>query len=220
MSFLLLLHVSAATVALLSGGMAMIFRKGAGIHRLAGNLFCLSMVVMTTTAAYMASVRGVMINVVAASLTFYLVATGWLAARRREKTTGIADWVWLLMALAVAGGAYLCGVNTLNGRGGPTAGVPVQVYFIFGTVALLFAAGDVRMLVRGGVAGGQRIARHLTRTCFAMLIATLSFYPGQAKLFSRALRQTNLLFIPLILVIGSTLFWMVRVRSTNRFKTT
>src|SRR4051812_16627950 len=173
MSFLLLLHVSAATVALLSGGMAMIFRKGAGVHRLAGNLFCLSMVVMTTTAAYMASVSGVMINVVAASLTLYLVATGWLAARRREKTTGIADVIGLVAALGVAGGAFLCGVNTLNGHGGPLAGVPVQMYFIFGSVTLLFAAGDVRLLVRRGVSGAQRIARHLTRICVAMLIATL-----------------------------------------------
>ena len=58
-----------------------------------------------------------------------------------------------------------------------------------GSVAVLAAAGDVRMLVRGGVFGAQRVARHLWRMCFGLFIATGSFlgtatstrFPGRTK---------------------------------------
>jgi hypothetical protein len=36
---------------------------------------------------------------------------------------------------------------------------------------LLAAAGDLRMLLRGGLFGAQRIARHLWRMCFGLFIA-------------------------------------------------
>ncbi|MEK6373887.1 MAG: hypothetical protein AABO58_14470 [Acidobacteriota bacterium] len=94
-------------------------------------------------------------------------------------------------------------------------GMPAALYFVFGSIALLFAASDVRMIRRGGVVGAKRIARHLWRMCFALLITTISFYPGQARLFSAALRATNLLFVPHVLLIGSMIFWMVRVRRSN-----
>jgi integrase len=52
-------------------------------------------------------------------------------------------------------------------------------YFFFGTVALLCAAGDVRVLLRGGLSGTQRLVRHLWRICFGWFIATISFFLGQ-----------------------------------------
>ena len=86
-----------------------------------------------------------------------------------------------------------------------------MMYFTFGIIALIHALFDVRMLVRGGVAGAQRMGRHVWRMCFAFLIALISFYPGQARLFSPEIRKTNLLYIPLILVLGSTLMWLSRM---------
>jgi hypothetical protein len=32
------------------------------------------------------------------------------------------------------------------------------MYFVFGSIALLFAASDLRMIVRGGVSGVKRVA--------------------------------------------------------------
>ena len=52
--------------------------------------------------------------------------------------------------------------------------------------------------------------------CLALMIATMSFYPGQAKLFSKALRATNLLFIPHVLLIGATIFWLYRISLRKR----
>src|SRR5258708_7416248 len=54
--------------------------------------------------------------------------------------------------------------------------VPVAMTFFMGSVMLLAAAGDIRMLVRGGVLGAKRIARHLWRMCFGLFIAAGSFF--------------------------------------------
>ena len=95
-------------------------------------------------------------------------------------------------------------------------GMPAFLYFLFGSGALLCAALDVRMLRRGGFVGPKRILRHLGRMCFALLIATVSFYPGQAKLFPASVKATNLLFVPHVLLIGSMIFWTVRMRRRSK----
>ena len=95
---------------------------------------------------------------------------------------------------------------------------------------LVCAAGDIRMLVRRGLFGTQRIARHLWRMCFGFFIATGSFFLGPAnrpvrllsavglrqQFFRGVFRQEVLLFLavlPLLLLI----FWLVRVRFTNKY---
>ncbi len=208
----ILFHVVCATLGLLSGFLSLAFRKGSGLHRAAGTIFFVSMVGMTTSAAFIATfLRPEMINVVAASLTLYLVSTGRQAGRRRDGKTGIFDTGALLFILAVATGAVIAGVLNANGFGRPTSGVPTAMFFIFAFVALLCAVTDIRMLARGELSGLRRIARHVWRMSLAMLITTFSFYPGQAKLMSKSLRATNLLFVPHVLLIGSMIFWLVRI---------
>ena len=67
----------------------------------------------------------------------------------------------------------------------------------------------------GQIAGAQRIVRHLWRMCFAMLIATGSFFAGQMQVFPELVRKSSLLgvpvlMIPVLLVIVTTLYWLVR----------
>jgi len=90
------------------------------------------------------------------------------------------------------------------------------LYFIFGSIALLFAVSDVRMAMRGGVFGSQRIARHLWRMCLALLFATLSFYPSRAHLFPKWLNETNVLYVPHVLLVGAMLFALYRVSIRKR----
>ncbi len=214
---LLLLHISSASVALLSGFMAMVFRKGSGLHGAAGTIFFVSMLGMSGTGAYIATFihpnNGTMMGGVLAG---YLVVTAWVAARRRERRVGLFDWSALIVALALATVCATWGLQAAGSVNGLKDGYPAALYFVFGSIALLFAASDVRMLVRGGVFGGQRIARHLWRMCLALLFATYSFYPGQPRLFPAWLRDTNLLYVPHVLLIGSMLLWRYRVSSRRR----
>jgi uncharacterized membrane protein len=214
---LLMLHITSAIVGLLSGFMAMGFRKGSGLHGAAGTVFFVSMVSMSLSAVYIAAfLRPIMINVIAGLLTFYLISTSRLAAKRRQGGTNSIDRGAVLYAVALGAAGYWFGVQAANAPRGMLNGVPAAVYFVFGSIALLCAVNDVRMIKRGGALGAKRIARHLWRMCLALLIATLSFYPGQAKLFPKWLRATNLLFIPMILLIGAMFFWLYRVSVRKR----
>jgi hypothetical protein len=50
----------------------------------------------------------------------------------------------------------------------------------------------------------------------ALLITTLSFYPGQAKLFPQWLRETPLVFLPHIFLVVMLIFSAVRVRRSRK----
>jgi hypothetical protein len=147
-----------------------------------------------------------------------MVATAWATARRREGETGIFDWGALLVALATGVGMVTYGLETANNPAGSKGGDPAVMYFFLGAVTLLAAAGDVRMLVRGGVSGVSRITRHLWRMCFGLFMATASIFLARPHLFPAILSKMNVLsflgVLPLILMI----FWLFRVRFSNAYK--
>jgi uncharacterized membrane protein len=211
----ILFHICGAVIGLISGFMTMMFRKGSGLHAVAGTVFFVSMLCMSSSAVYIATfLRPNKGNVLVAVLTFYLVATAWVTARRREAKVGVFDRIGFLVVAANGVSGIIWGLQAVRSPAGGN-GFPAPAYFIFGTVSVLFAVADVRMIRSGGVAGAKRIARHLVRMSTALLIATLSLYPGRPQVFSEALRQSHLLLIPHILLIGAMVFHLVRVRRSK-----
>lgn len=210
---LLLLHICAAVVGLLSGFLAASLPKGSGWHAATGNVFFVSMLTMSASAAYLAAfVKPNMLNVVVALLTLYLVSTAWRAAKNRNGGTGFFDVGALLLITGVTLAALVSGFEAANSPKGSKDGMPAAIYFVFGSVALLCTVSDIRMFVRGGVTGALRIARHLWRMSLSLLIATLSFFPGQARQLPQWLRENSLLYVPHVLLVGSMIFWLYRVR--------
>src|SRR5690242_18027618 len=99
---LLFLHIIAGTLGMLSGFVAVFLRKGSRRHGVAGDVFCVSMLIMSAAGVYMAFVRSQPGNILGGTLTFYLVATAWITARHRNGETGIFDWGALLVVVTVA----------------------------------------------------------------------------------------------------------------------
>jgi hypothetical protein len=188
----------------------MSFQKGTPRHRVAGNVFFVAMLVMGFSAAYLG-------NVVGGLLACYLVATAWLTARRRDGETSIFDWGAFLFASAVGVLIMVQVVRLVTGAVPPKPGVPVGMIFFLGFVALLAAAGDLRMLVRG-VSGTQRIARHLWRMCFSFFIATGSFFLGQQQVFPKAWRGASVWFIPALLPLAAMIYWLIRIAFQTRIR--
>jgi hypothetical protein len=212
----LLFHICAGTLAVFAGTGAMSFRKGSHRHGVAGNVFVISMLSLGATGAYLGFTKHQTLNGAMGVLTCYLVATAWWTAKRSEEPRSIVDLGALMVPLAIGGALIAYGLKAAHADTGKMNGYPAGAYFMFGFIALLFAFGDIRMLVRGGVSGTRRIARHLTRMCFAFFIAAGSFFLGRREIFPEAVRRTNVLyllsFLPLILM----LFWLIRVRFTNK----
>ena len=215
---LVLFHICTASLGLLSGGVAMVFRKGSSGHRWAGNVFVLSMLSMAGSAAYIALTKSETPNFLGGVLTLYMVATAWWAAKRRDGQTGLFDWSALLIALALGAAFVTYGLEARISPTGLKNGYPATFYFIFGSGTLLSAAGDIRMLARGGVLGAFRIVRHLWRMSFALLFAVSSFFLGQQKVMPPSWRGSKLLFVPPLLVLLTMLYWLIRIKFPNVFK--
>jgi len=178
---ILIVHICAGTLGLLSGTAAMTFRKGSPGHVLAGRVFVAAMLTMGVFAVYLAITRHQRNNIGGGILTVYLIGTAWLTARRRDGETSRFDWVVFLIPLALGILTWMNGINVVRSGASSQDGVPVGMTFFMGSVMLLAAAGDVRMLVRGGVFGAKRVARHLWRMCFGLFIAAGSFFSGTLK---------------------------------------
>ena len=218
-SLLLFLHICGAGIGLLSGTAALIFRKGFRWHRAAGNVFFVSMLIMSASGAGIAAfIKPNMGNVFGGVVTFYLVATGWLTVLRNEGETGFVEIGLLLVALAVGGGGILCGWEAAHSATGLKEGYPAAPFLVFGALSLWSAAFDVRMLVHGGLSGAPRIARHVWRMCVAFLIAAFSFFLGKQQHFPAAIRGSQVLNWPMILILIVMIYWLIRVRITTAYK--
>jgi hypothetical protein len=89
------------------------------------------------------------------------------------------------------------------------------VGFAISGAITLAALGDLSVVLRRGVSGAQRIARHLWRMCFGLLIAVGSFAAQGSDALPSAVRGPELLFSSMILVLVVMVYWLVRVLVTD-----
>jgi len=126
---------------------------------------------------------------------------------------------------------WMNGIKVVRSGAASQDGVPVGMTFFMGSVILLAGAGDLRMLLSGGVRGAKRIARHLWRMCFGLFIAAGSFFLGPSNRplrllsavglgqhLSPVLFRTTLYLILTVLPLVMLIFWLLRVRLTNAYK--
>ena len=218
----LAIHIAAGGLALASGFVALAVTKGAGVHRRSGTLFVYTMLVMALVGALIAAARNVAAagNVPIGLLTSYLVVTGLTTVRPPTgKRAGRLDLALMLTALAL--GVTLVAFGLVASARGTLTGFPPAPFFVFGAVALLAAGGDVRLIRSGGVRairGAPRLARHLWRMSFALLIAAFSFFLGQAKVIPQPIRIIPLLMVPPLVVLATMLYWLWRVRGRRALR--
>jgi len=215
-----LVHIIAGLLAITAGFAALFSAKGGRLHRRSGIVFVSAMMVMAGLGAVLAAMQFHIafqkMNVVAATLTLYLVVTALLTVRRNRGPRARAiDIACTLVALAAGLFAVGFGVDSLMNRP-KVSWFPAAPALVFGTIALLAALGDLR-IARGRVLDPpHRIARHLWRMGVAMFIATGSFFLGQAKVFPVEVRILPLLAAPVLLVLATMFFWWIRVVVTKR----
>jgi len=206
-------HITAGVLTLLSGAAAMTFRKGSPLHRKAGNVFFVSMLVLSSAGVVLSLIKTPnMGNIMGGTTAFYMVATAWATVIRKPGEIGRFEIVAALMGLTIAAGATTFGVLAENSPKGRFYGYPSLMYFIFASVALLATALDVRMIVRGGLTDVSRTTRHLWRMSLAFFMATGSFFFGQPKFVPEVLRETGLYIVAGLLPLGLLFYWLIRVR--------
>jgi uncharacterized membrane protein len=214
---LLYAHIGGAFVGLVSGGVALLARKGRRWHRLSGDVFCVAMLTMSGVGALVAPFlpEGQGPNTLMGAFTFYLVSTGWAAVRRKPGEVGRFEVGAAAFAglLAAGGVAYAWinagGVHPLPSPEGP-------VIDAFAAVVSLAAGLDVLVVRAGGLAGAARLTRHLWRMSLALLIAATSF-AGQPKAIPPFLRDSPLVLLPALAVLVALIYWLARIRLAPMF---
>ncbi|HEX6741417.1 MAG TPA: hypothetical protein VF079_06440 [Sphingomicrobium sp.] len=205
---LLSVHIAAGIAAILLGAIAVAARKGARAHVIAGNWFAGSMIVLGITASILEPFRTPQPgSPVTGLFVCYFVATSWVAARRRDGTTG---WFEILASIAALGTAGLMIWAGLTGK----SSTPVGSGPVFILAALCLTAGllDLRVVLRRKISAAERIRRHLWRMCFAFFIATGSFFLGQQKVMPVEVRGSPILFVLAFAPFAVMAFWLVRLR--------
>lgn len=214
---LLYSHIGGGTVGLISGAIALAARKGGKAHRAAGNVFFVAMLVMAGIGGAVAPFLQDRISTVAGLMTFYLIATAWLTARRRG---GVSGWEVAGLFVAIGGLASTLTLLWLARQTpeGTLDGSPPQAFYIFAVVSFIAAASDLKLILRGGISGAQRIARHVWRMCFGLFVASGSLFLGQMQLFPAWLRDTPVLYVAALAPLLFLMFWVFHVRLSKRFR--
>lgn len=212
-----LIHIVAGFLALGTGAVALYSLKGGKLHRKGGTIFVYAMLVMAGLGAVLAALKPDRLSAMGGVLACYMVTTAMLTVRRRAGE----EFHWLnhaamLVALAIGIIGIKFGFDALDSATSRLDKFPAAMYFIFGSIALLAGLLDMRMLLARDIQGKHRFARHLWRMGFAMFMAYGSFFLGQAKVFPEPIRKLPLLAIPVLLVVVTVLYWIVRVLFMKR----
>lgn len=199
------LHILAGTLALAAGVAAFWVRKGGWLHRRSGLLFVQTMLLMALTGAGMAWFKGKPVSVLGGLVTSYFVLSAWLTVRRETSRTRRWQALSLLTGLFIGAGALLIWQSALS------KGNAAPEFLVFGAITLAAAVLDLRLFFGTKLSAAHRLARHLWRMGFALLLATVSLFLGQAQIFPEAVRRMELLILPVIAVVLVIAFWLGKV---------
>ena len=213
MSILMWVHIAGGCLALASGAAAVVGRKGSWLHVQAGTSFFASMLVLGVTASILEPFRSPPGSPIGGIVVCYFVATSWVAARRRDGTTGGFELLACATALTMAA---LMTWGGLTGAGTTPAGSgPI---FMLAAICLLAGLLDLNAFLRRKLTAVQRLSRHLWRMCFAFFIATGSFFLGQQDVMPQAVRGSPILFLLAFAPFAVMAFWLARLRLAKSFR--
>ena len=210
---LLFLHIAGGTVGMISGATAMLAKKGRRLHRVAGNIFTVAMLVMAGIGAAVAPFldEDQLTNTTAAVFTLYLVTTAWTAGKRRDGEAGRFER-WALFAPV---GLVAMAVALAFFSAGRSGGVDLSTVYAFAVLSVLAVAGDFNLIRQGGLSGRSRIARHVWRMTFALFVATGSFFFGQQKFLPEAIQGNFIPAVPVLSLLALGAYGFVRTRFPN-----
>ncbi|MEL6192479.1 MAG: hypothetical protein AAFR66_10530, partial [Bacteroidota bacterium] len=193
-SFFLLIHIVAGSLAIIAGFAALLPKKGTKWHKIIGDVFFYSMLVMAGMASYLAVFSShEPINFLVGLFTIYLIVTSKLAAK--DNRGGMSVYVKVLCGISILffTGYILLLIKAEKSGEAMMDGVYLEAYYIFALLSFIAAMLDVKVVVKGGVKGKQRLARHLWRMLLAMFIATTSLVYGQAQVFPDSIQDSGVL---------------------------
>jgi uncharacterized membrane protein len=213
---ILFLHIAGGVLAVASGYAALFAPKGKWLHRRAGVLFVWAMVAMGVGAAIVGLARD-KVTWLGGMVVIYYVLTGLRAVRRSTPTR--TDLALTAFGVAIAATSLLLTVRYTISPTAESMKIPSPLALLTPTMLSIALSGDLRERRFGPLSKNQRVGRHLWRLCYAMFVATSSFFLGQARVIPQPLRIWPVLLVLALLPLPVMFYWMGRVRSLpSRFE--
>jgi uncharacterized membrane protein len=115
---LLVLHIAGGAIALLSGPVPMLSRKGSPLHRRAGDLYAVAMTVTAVSALFLALITGKMFFAALAVFALFLIFNGARAIGfRRQQRPSTADDAVCIVTAAFSAWLLWHGVESMDVTG-------------------------------------------------------------------------------------------------------
>ena len=220
MPVLLPIHIVAAGLGLVSGAIALSVAKGGRLHRTNGKLFAYAIFAMCGTAVVSAMMKGQATNVMAGSMTAYLVFTGVATVRPPSPGSRRRDIALMLMALTLGLATFAGAIVAVASPDGKLFGLPAFPFFLFGVLGVSGAIGDFKTMRAGVLRGAPRLSRHLWRMCMALFITAASFFSIRARvaaILPAPFTSPVLRALPVVLVLLAMFYWLWKVRFRRSF---
>ena len=181
---LLVIHIAAGSVALLTALAALVTAKGGARHVWAGRVYAIGMTLIFLTAVPLAILGADVFLLLIAFFSMYLVFAGWRFARNRSRRPQPVDWA----AVGIMGltGLAMWGYAVALALGGDGQWVTMLV---FGGIAVALSVADGLYFRQGRSrerrpAPYLRVQRHLTNmmagtiaTVTAVMVVNVSLNP-------------------------------------------
>ena len=211
-TILLVIHIAAGSVALLTAFVALVTPKGGVIHVRAGRVYAIGMTLIFLTAVPLSLLGSDVFLLLIAFFSMYLVFAGWRFARNRSRRPQPVDWaaVAIMGLTGLAMWAYAIPL-ALSGDG------QWVTMLAFGSIAVALAAADGLFFNQGRngnrrPAGYRRIQRHLSNmmagtiaTVTAVMVVNVSMNPVWLPWL-----------LPTIVITPLIVWWNVRTARQTR----
>ncbi len=201
-----LLHVVFGIAAMAGAIVALVTTKGSRLHKLAGRIFVLPMVVASLTAlAFVGGNIGPLVYVMSAA-TLYLLATSVLAIRNGIGAAPVLEKILVAIpAVLFAFSALFFVRNVSQGNLGQLFGPA-----LYASVFLILVVGDVRLFLNRPAEHAKWIKRHLFRMLLAFAFAVRALFSIGVDV---GLPFEVAVTAPIILALIATVWFQRRVDS-------
>jgi uncharacterized membrane protein len=213
---LLAVHIIAGGLAIVVGAAALLAAKGGNLHRKSGMAFVAAMTVMGLSGATLALPHGINGNVIGGLMAAYLVVTAWMTVQLPWESWRRTAIGLMLVAFALGLFDFVLGVVAVTRPRFALEGVPAPAYFAFAMLGVCAGVGDLHVIRSGGVRGTPRLVRHLWRMCFALFIATGSFFSIRArvaKVLPEPFLAPGVRALAVVAPLLIMLYWLWRIRA-------
>lgn len=196
MKAMLIIHVIFASLALLSGALAIVLKSNTPRHKPLGRMYFWSMTVVFITATFISVVKNLQFLFLIGVFTYYATLIAYRALKLKELHRGqkphVIDWI----IEAVAGITFLCmvifAVVVYLQSGSAEAIIP----FVFGTLGVWGVYRNVSAFIKGPTETLYWLKKHIGNMCGSYIGAITAFTVNQS-----AYIPLN----PIILWLGPTL---------------